>query len=120
MLGELRVQDPEVALRFVRIAVDRVRQVGRIVFEVHRLAGIRANSCCHEHEPGQHRAARCRRVFRQELTGLFGEVQQDRVAVENRHTVIDDGRRLCIRVDGQIFGFELLALARVDWDQLVG
>ena len=59
LLGEPRVEDAEVALRLEGVAVDRVGHLlRRVVAEVHRLAGIRADAGRDEHHPRQQFAAR--------------------------------------------------------------
>ncbi len=57
---------------------------------------------------------------RQEFAGLLGEVQQNRVAVEDRDAVVDDRGYFGVGVDGEIRGAELLATARVDRNRLIG
>ena len=48
------------------------------------------------------------------------EVEQDRVAVEDRGVAVDDGRDLGVGIDGEEGRRVLLALARVDGNELVG
>ncbi len=52
LLGEARIDDAEMALRLVGVAIDRVGYLLRgVVAEVHRLAGIRPDTGRHEHQP---------------------------------------------------------------------
>ncbi len=56
----------------------------------------------------------------QELAGLLGEIEQDGVAVEHEHAVIVDRRHLAVRIDLEKFRLELVALAGIDGNELVG
>jgi hypothetical protein len=87
---------------------------------MHRLARIGADAGGHEHQPGQHLPAIGRGIGRQELAGLLGEVEQDRVAVEHDHAVIVDRRHLGVRIDLEKLRLELVALAGIDRHQLEG
>ena len=64
--------------------------------------------------------------FAEELAGLLGEIEQDCRGIENarflaaRPIRVDDRRHLAVRVDRPERGRVLLALARVDRDDLVG
>ena len=108
------------ALGFVQVPVDRVGHLlGREMAEVHGLPRIGPDAGGNEHQPGQQLAAQLGRALGQELAGLLGEVEQDGVAVEHDGVAVDDGRRLAVRIDGKKRGLVLLALARVDRDQLV-
>jgi hypothetical protein len=73
----------------------------------------------HEHQPREHWSA-LRRVLREELAGLLGEIEHDGVAIEHRHLAVHDGGHLGVGVDRQIAGFMLLTLARVHGYRLVG
>jgi hypothetical protein len=89
------------------------------MLEVHRLPRIGTDPGRHEHEPGQEFAPGRGRVLGQELPGLLGEVEKDRIRVEDGDVPIDDGGRLGVRVDGQEGRFELLTLSGIDRHQLV-
>src|SRR5215469_12968116 len=92
----------------------------REMLEMHGLTGKWADARGHEHQPGEHLGERRRRLLRQELAGLLGEIKQDGVAVENGYPVIDDDWHFAIRIDGKKGRVELLALARVDGNRLIG
>ena len=66
---------------------------------MNRLPGKRPNPACDEHEPGQKLSAFRDRVGRQELPGLLGEVEQDRITVEDDLLAVDDGGNLAVGVD---------------------
>src|SRR3954462_9246774 len=91
----------------------------RVVLEVHVLAGERPDTRGDEHQPRDHWPA-VRRLLRQELAGLLGEIEHDGVAVEHRHVAIHDGRHLGVGVDRQVAGLMLLTLARIHGYRFVG
>jgi hypothetical protein len=90
------------------------------VAEVHGLARKGPNPRGDEHQPGQQLATRLWRIGGQKLAGLFGEIEQDGVAVEDGDVAIDDGRYFAVGIDGEEGGLELVAYARVDRNCLVG
>src|SRR5579872_2602778 len=61
-----------------------------------------------------------RRVGRHELAGLFAEIEQDRIAVENEGALIVDRRHLAVWIDLEKFRLELVALAGVDRNEFAG
>jgi hypothetical protein len=68
----------------------------------------------HEHQPGQKFPTRDVAARRKEPPGLVGQVQQDGVAVEDDGIAVGQGRRLCIRINGDEIGVVLIALADID------
>ena len=92
----------------------------REMLEVDGLARERTDAGRGEHQPGQQFTAIDGRIRRQELAGLFGEVEQDGIAVEHLDAAVVDRRHLGVRVDGEIFRRELVALAGIDRHRLVG
>ena len=118
---EPRVENPEMALGFVKIALLRVRDFfGPEMDEVNGLSGKRPDAGCYEHEPGQKLAARRQRVLRQELACLLRKIEQNGIAVEDRLALIDDDRNFAVRVERKEIRVELLAAPRVDRDRLIG
>ena len=108
-------------LRLEGVAVDGVfLGLRREVAEMHRLARIGPDAGGDEHQPRQQLAALLVRLGRQELAGLLGEIEQDRVAVEDGRVAVDDRRHLGVGIDRQELRRVLLALAGVDRHQLVG
>jgi hypothetical protein len=70
LLGEPCVENAEVTLRLEGITVNRIFDLVRSkIAEVHRLAGIRADTGCHEHQPRQQLTARLVALRRQKLPG---------------------------------------------------
>src|SRR6185295_6383502 len=121
LFGQAGIENTVVALDFEAVAVGGIGQLlGSEVPEVHGLAREGPDPGGDEHQPGQQFATRLWRIARQKLTGLFGEIEQDRVAVEYGDVAIDDGWYLAVRIDGEEGGLELVAFARVDRDRLVG
>src|ERR1700729_2520587 len=115
MLGEPRVENAEMALRFESIAVKRVLDLfGRGVTEMHRLPGIGSNAGGNEHQPRQKLAAHLFALRRQELAGLLGEIEQDRVGVEHGDVTVNDRRYLRVGIDRKKFRSVLIALAGID------
>ena len=122
-IGEVIVEDGIVALRLELIAVMGIVVVlvlRREVLEVHRLTRVGPDAGRHEHQPGQQLRAILRRVRRQELAGLFRQIEQDGVAVEHDNAVVVDRGHLGVRIDGEVIRLELRAGAGVDRDRLVG
>ena len=79
LLGETGVKNAGMALRLEGVAVDGVGNLlRRVIAEMHRLAGIRADAGRYEEHPRQQLAARLVGLRRQELAGLLGEIEQDR------------------------------------------
>src|SRR5208282_1157095 len=72
-----------------------------------------------KHEPFD-RLDPCNRIARHHLAGLFGEIDQNGAGFENLERpaagsiAIDDRRNLGIRIDGDVVGLELIALADMD------
>jgi hypothetical protein len=115
------VENAVVPLCLKLVAVMRVVDLfRREVLEVYGLAGERSDAGGDEHQPGQQFAAVGRRIRREKLAGLFCQIKQDGVAVENLDAVVVDGGHLGVRIDGEVFRLELVALAGVDGDRLVG
>ncbi len=113
--GQPLVQHLEMPLRFEHIAVHRIGELlRREMPEVHRLPGIRTDAGRGEHQPGQELTTHHRRVRRQELPGLFGEIQQDGVAVENHRVAVDDRGNLGIRIDLEIVRLEPVSYTHLD------
>src|ERR1700728_847056 len=111
-------------LRLAPVAVDGVVGAGGCEqLEVHRLAGERGEAGRDEEEPGQELRSVIRRTA--ELAGLVGEVEQDRVGIEYtrlftaRAVGVDDRWHLAVRIDFPEGRLVLLALARVDRENLV-
>ena len=99
-LGEMVVEDAEMPLRLELVAVMGVVDLfRRKMLEVDGLAGIRADAGGDEHQPGQQFGAVGRRVGGQKLAGLFGEIEQDGVAVEHLDAVVVDRGHLGVRID---------------------
>src|SRR4029077_20185364 len=118
--GQPVVKDLPVPVRFEIVSIDRVFDLlgGRDV-EVEGLAGIRANSARDEEEPRQEFASRFRRILRQEELRLLGEIKQDRARVEDGRFAVNDRWRLRVGIDLEEIWGVLLALARVDRNNLV-
>jgi hypothetical protein len=105
----------------LQVAVDDVGQLlGGEMAEVDRLARIGADAGGDEHQPGQQLAAQLGCVLRQELPGLLGQIEQDRVAVEDGDLAVDDRRGLAVGVEGEERRLVLLAPVGVHRHQLVG
>ena len=51
---------------------------------------------------------------------LLGQIEKDRMRVENHNVVVDDRGDLRIRIDLQEIGFVLVALENIDGDEIVG
>jgi len=79
--------------------------------EVHALSGERPDARSDEHQPREHRTALS--PFRQEVPGLLGEVEKDRVAVEHGGVAVCDHWNLGVRVERRESRRVLFALARV-------
>ena len=79
------------------------------------LAEHRPGSSHLPHQPFEHAVARLAR-FRQQLSGLVGEIDHDRRRLHQAHpgVVVDDGGDAVVRADLQELGLELLVLADVD------
>src|SRR5579884_2090402 len=108
------------ALPLEGVAIYGVGQLlGRVIAEVHRLAEIRADARRHKEHPGQQFAARLVGSGRQKLSGLFGEIKQDRARIEYDRVAVDDRRHFGVWIDRQKLRLVLIALAGVDRDRLV-
>src|SRR3546814_2767992 len=77
------------------------------------------------HEPLLSLAAAAR-VFRKQPAALFGEIEQDRAALEHRQRraaayglMVDDRGQAAVGVDPPIFGGQMIALEHVHREQLV-
>ena len=113
--------DLPVALRLEAVALLRVGQLlRREVVKVDALAGVGPDAAGDEHQPGEEGAALRRRVLGQELATFLGQVQQDRVAVEERDVAVDESRHLAVGIDGPERRGVLLAGLGVDGDGRVG
>ena len=90
------------------------REMAQIMDVYGKLAG-------NEHQPGERLCAfRAVEIGGHKLLRSIRQVQQDGVAVENRHFSIDDGRHFGVWIDAQKSRIELLPFARVHRDGLVG
>ena len=113
MLGEMSIENAEMTPRLELVAIMGVGDLlGCEMLEMHRLAAIGPNARCHEHQPGKQGRALGRSG--KELAGLFRQIKQDGVAVEDDGALIIDSGHLGIGIEGEIFRAELLAAARVD------
>ena len=100
---------------FEIVSVERIGLgLRRHVPEVHRLARVRPDAGGYKHQPRVHGRAGGGRVLGQEQAGLLGQVKQDGVAVEHNRVIIDQRRRLGVRVDRKKCGVVLLAATGVD------
>jgi hypothetical protein len=99
--------------------------VDGVVAEMIVLAGHRPE-IAHLPEQPLDRLVAAAQIARDELSGLVGEIEEDRARLEQgdwlaavSRRVIDDGRYAVVRRDRQERRFELLALADVDRNELV-
>src|SRR2546422_1841139 len=116
----LRTHDRVQALRLSAVALAAVGDLVLLrAHEMMRLAEGRPDAAHLEHQPLQ-RIVLPARAGRQEFAGLAGEVDEDRARFHERERLavgalwIDDRRDLAVRVDRNVFGRELVALADVD------
>ena len=92
---------------------------------MHQLAGHRAEAGQLHHQPLQ-RVVAGRAILRQQLAGLFGQIDQDRAGLEHRvglsarAVLIDDHGHLGVRIQFQELGAELLVGENVHRVDLVG
>ena len=118
--GQLGIDELPMAPGF---EVEAVQSVGnglwREELEMGELTRHRRHAGGQQHQPREHTATRCGVVGRLELAGLLGQIQQDRVAVENRHVAVDQGGRLAVRVDRPLGRRVLFALVGVDQHDFV-
>ena len=116
VLGEPAVEHAVEPVRFLEIALFRVRRLALVVFhEVMHLAEHRAGAAHLPHQPFEHAIMRFA-CFRQKLAGLVGEIDEDRAGFHQADAgvAIDDRGDAIIRADLQKFRLELLVLADVD------
>src|SRR5882762_11973914 len=90
----------------------------RVVPEMDRLAGVRSDPACDEHEPRKQLTARVRTIAGKKLACLLGQIQQDGRAIEYPNAVIYDHGHLGVRIESAEGRAELFARTGIDWDGL--
>ena len=106
MFREPIVKHLIVPFDLAHIAIDRIGLARIEMSKMHALAGIGPM-------PSRRTSARTGdlHAIRQELAGLFREIEQDRIAVEDGLALVHDDWHLRIRIERQKGRIELLAAA---------
>ena len=96
-LTQALVQHRVMSRHFPGVPVDRIGdRLGRVVHEVNCLAREWRQAGRHQLQPGQHSGV-FGTIFRREGTMFVGQIQQDRMGVEDGSIAVDDGRDLGVR-----------------------
>src|SRR5690606_20759380 len=111
------VEHLEETAHLALITFDRVRDLlGRVAVEHVGLAHHRPDAAHLEHEPLDHARASLR-IRRHQLSGLLGEVDQNRARLEHDEVVlvvVDDRRNAAVRIQLEVPRFLLLFLLERD------